>query len=498
VTVIETKMRQPPPFCPSGVEDHCSEPRNRALSFDSTYGRPRLCSDRTGGLALIWLLLVTTGCTHLVWYGRSDDRRHIVSVIEQPGGQHVRLDMIDGPTVLGIGVDALVLTDTGHLAYPAQFANGWAVIHDGKQGRTFDAIGELQLTNDYLAYTAEKSGKWHVVHDGTVSEAFDAVLPGSLTLGPNGRFAFAAQQGPSVFAFIDGKRSAPMDAVGQLRFSSDGTRSGFVGRKQGSSSVVIDGVERGPFESVTELQLGPPELFIARTPGALRVFTGEQPGASFERIAGLISGPAYAGRRGKQEWIIDGPRQLGPFSSIKSQLLRDSAGRLVFVAQRDDAWLVSIDGTESGPWADVEAPAIGGAHVGFIAERDGRHVLMLDGKEHSTWEWAASLVLGPDGTRVAHLARRGGKTFVVVDGVEHQYDVVVAGTLAFSKDGRRFGCVTGDAKTRRLFITRDDGKRTQVDMEEVVAALSRGNQDALLTSPDVTLLRRWVAAELEH
>ncbi|MDP1827752.1 MAG: hypothetical protein Q8L48_31050 [Archangium sp.] len=438
-----------------------------------------------------------TSCTHLVWYGRSDDRRHIVSVIEEGGTQHVRFDMVDGPRVRGVGVDALVIDESGHLAYPAELPDGsWVLIRDGVLGPHFDAIGELQARGERLAYTAEKAGKWRVVHDGQSSEAFDTILPGSLTLGPNGRLAFAAQQGTSVFAVIDAQRSAPMDAVGQLRFSPDGSRVGFVGRRQGARFVVIDGEQHGPFESVAELELGPPDVFVARTEGAWRVFVDGRPGEGFDRIAGL-NGTAYAGRRGKEEWIVDGERTLGPFTAIKSKLARDSEGRLVFVAQRGDTWTVVTGETENAPWAEVEAPALGGAHVGFIAERNERSVVVIDGREVATWDWAGSLVLSRDGARFAHLARRDDKTVLVVDGVERQVDVAVAGTLAFSKDGRRFACVTGDPKTRRLFISRDDGKRLLVDMEEVVAALSRGNPDALLTSPDVTLLKRWVEAELE-
>ena len=154
--------------------------------------------------------------------------------------------------------------------------------------------------------------------------------------------------------------------------------------------------------------------------------------------------------------------------------------------------------TESTPWTEVEAPALGGAHLGFIGQRGGRSVVVVDDRERSTWEWAGSLVLSADGARVAHLARRGGQSLVVVDGLERTFDVVVAGTLAFSRDGQRFGCVTGETKTRRLFITRDDGHRSEVDMEELVAALSRGSPDALLSAPDLTLLRRWVEAELER
>lgn len=447
-------------------------------------------------MRLVTLALVfASGCTHLVWYGRSDDRRHVVSVIEQSGDQHVRLDMRDEPKFLGIGVDALVLTNKGHLAYPAQLRGGWLVVHDGKNGRVFDAIGEVQLTDEHLAYTAEKSGKWHVVHDGVESEAFDTVLPGALQL-QGSRIAFAAQQGQSVFAFIDGQRSAPMDGVGLLRFSRDGTRAGFVGKRLGASYVVINGEERGPFESVAELHPGTPDLFVARTKEGWRVFAGEQSGEPYEKIAGLIEGPAYAARRDQENWVIDGEVKRGPFTSLKSQLMRDAAGKLVFAAQTPDSWVVVMGDRELRGWDEVETPVINGAHVGFIGERNGRYVVSIDGEERSTWEWASSLAMS--GERVAHLARRTGRTFVVIDGKELTFDVVVAGTLAFSKDGKRFGCITGDAKTRKLFITRDDGARTQVDMEELVAALSRGNEDSLLAAPDVTLLRRWVEAELEQ
>lgn len=449
-------------------------------------------------MILVVVALLISSCTHVVWYGRSDDRRHIVSVIEQGSTQHVRLDMIDGPGFLGVGVDALVLNEGGHLAYPAQVADGWVVIHDGRQGPTFEAIGEVQLRGELLAYTAEKAGKWHVVRGAEPGEGFEAILPGSLSLSPTGRVAFAAQQGRDVFAVIDGKRSTPMDAVGQLRFSTDGTRVGFIGRRQGASFVVLDGVEQGSFENLAELQLGPPDVFIARSEGSWRVFVDGQPGERFERIAGLLTthGVAYAGRRGKQEWIVDGPHQRGPFTSIKSKLSRDSSGRLIFLAQREEDWVLSAGSTESAGWTELELPAIGGARFGFIGERDERSVVVIDGKELATWEWAGSLTLSADGARYAHLARRDSKTFIILDGAELTFDVVVAGTLAFSKDGRRFGCVTGDAKTRRLFITREDGKRTLVDMEELVAALSRGSSEAMISAPDVMMLRRWVEAEL--
>jgi hypothetical protein len=445
-------------------------------------------------LVILLLLVSLAGCTHVVWYGHSDDRHHIVSVLEQGNTQHVRLDMIDGPPVKGVGVDALVLDGT-HLTYPAQVDDGWLVMHDGVRGRSYDALGELVVREPHVAYTAQRNARWLVVHDGIETESFENILPSSLTLVGN-HLAFAAQNGAAVFAVIDGKKSPPLDGLGQLRFSTDGAHSGFVARKNGDTFLMLDGVEGPHFDNLADLELGPPLLYVAKAGRTWRVFTDGQPGPEFERVAGLRPDGAYVGRLAGAEWVLDGVRKSGPFTALKSTLARDPTGQLVFLAKHDGAfWLVHGD-TELGPFHDVEGLVIEGAHVGFIGERDGRSVIVIDGVERSRWDWAGSLALSATG-RVAHLAKRDEQTVLIVDGVEKRIEVVVSGTLAFSRDGTRFGCVTGERAKKRLFITRDDGTRSPIDIEELAAALSRSPPESLLLSPDVTLLRRWVAAELE-
>jgi hypothetical protein len=438
--------------------------------------------------------LVLTGCTHVVWYGRSDDRHHIVSVIEQGPGQRVRRDMVDGPVLKGVAVDALVFTGE-HLTYPAEVEGGWQVIRDGVAGPTFEALGELVVREPHVAYAARRAGSWLVIRDGVESESFENVLPSSLTLS-GARFAFAAQNGNAYIAVIDGVKQGPWDAVGQLRFSADGTHSGFTARRGADTFVVIDGVEGTTFEAIADLLLGPPQVVVGRREKFWRVFIDGQPGPEFERIAGLLPDGAYAARKTQQEWVIDGAKQQGPFTALRTTLLRDEAGQLAFIAKHEDSWWVHRGEVSLGPWEDLEAMTVAGPHLGFIGERDGRSVVVVDGVERSNWDWAGSLALSSNG-RLAHLARRANQTVLVVDGKERTFEVVVAGTLAFSRDGKRFGCVTGERAKKRLFITRDDGTRSPVDMEELAAALSRSPPESLVLSPDVTLLRRWVEAELE-
>jgi len=136
--------------------------------------------------------------------------------------------------------------------------------------------------------------------------------------------------------------------------------------------------------------------------------------------------------------------------------------------------------------------------MGHLARRGFSHVAVIGGREGPGWEWAGDLVLGPGGRRFAYLAKLGDRSFVVDDRGETAFDLVISGTLAFSRDGRRWGAVAGDADRRRLFIAVEGGARHAIDGEELVAATMRlPPEDRLAHRPDEEILRRWVAAELE-
>lgn len=469
-----------------------------------------------------WGLLALTavlgaGCSHVVWYGRSDNRRHVVAVLEQGGRQRVRVDMVDGRPFRGVGVDALAVSEDGHVAYPAQEEDGWLVVLDGREGPRFDAIGELQLRGDVVAYTAERAGRWHTLslrsgERGGVSgrhepvapgpRGFDAVLAGSLTLSASGRVAFAAQRGRDFFVVVDGVERGPYDGVGLLRFSADGARVGYTARRAGSTSVFVDGTSYGPYESVSELHLGPPDVWLVRQGGRAHAAIDGRLSEPADRVAGVtLEGgvPAHVERLNGRDWVIDGATRRGPFKALTSPLSRDARGRIVFSAKTPEGAALVVTGDErSEPVDEVTDLVVAGEHVGFIEVEAAQAFVVVDGKRGPGHAWAQSLALSRDGRRVAYLAGAGRGTVLVVDEKKTPVDVVVSGTLAFSRDGTRFGCVMGDRATKRLFIQRDDGKRTPLDMEELVAALSRQPMETMLTAPDVALLRRWVEAELEH
>jgi hypothetical protein len=437
--------------------------------------------------AAVLLLALLSGCTHLVWYGRSPDRRHTVAVIERGERQFVRHDFRDGAPFKGIGVDALRL-DEKRLAYPAQLDDGaWVVVIDGVASEKFDAIGAVVLDGGRITFVAERAGKWFVAREGLpTSGPWDEVLDGSVRAD-----AFAARRDNKAWVVRGAEPFGPFDAVGQL------TATRFVARTTEGVFVYSSASERlGPFDDVVELT---ERSFAAHFGKSWKVFDLKSGtfGPPFERVGGFAvfdDTSFYAGRRDGQEFVVAGATEWGPFRVLKRQLLRSSAG-LVFAGKRERGWFVQRGAAESGPWEDVSALTAFDGHDAFIGERDGRSVVVLDGVEQKSWELATGLVLARGG-RVLHVARSGNQNLVVDGETTTPFDLIVADTLVATDDGRHYGCVTGEAKTKRLFITFDDGARVPVDLEELTAAMTRVPPAGLLSAPESVLLRDWVRAEL--
>ncbi len=458
--------------------------------------------------------LLLAGCApRLVWFGKSADRRHVVAVIEAGGAQRVRLDGRDGPEVLGVGVEGIALGPDGrHLAYPARRPAGWTVIHDGREGPPWEGLGAVVLdpSGEHVAYAAERGARWYVVRDGEAGPAFDAILDGSIVLGGAGRSAYVGERGGQAYAVVDGALGPGWDGIGGLSFSADGARVAYVARRGDAAFAVVDGVASDAYEGVAEVSLAPKRgrvAVVARREKAWRVIVDGVEGGPFARVSRLRWSPAgdrlaYAGKRGRAEVVVLDGVEGDPFEAVMpASLCFDATGRrFAFAAQREGAWRITADGREGGAFDEVSPPVFsdGGEVMGHLARRGASHVAVIDGREGPGWAWAGDLVLGPGGRRFAYLARRGERSLVVDDRGETALDLTVSGTLAFSRDGGRWGVVAGDASAHRLFIAVEGGGRHALDGEELVAAVTRlPPEERLGHRPDEEILRRWVAAELE-
>lgn len=458
---------------------------------------------------LLLFAAVATSCTHVVWYGRSDDRRHVASVLETLGRQHVRFDLRDQDEFRGVGVEGLQIAE-GHVAYPAQLdEGGWTVVVDGLQGERFEGIGEVALSKQAVLFAAERAGHWLVVRRSLSGRAatcevvggcrdqeqlgpFESVLPHSL-VERGDAWSFVARRDGKAWVVFNGRELGPFDAVGPRTFA--GERVAFVARKDGAAFVVdsaSDALPLGPFEDASQPVLEDGELLFARREaGAWRVGDGGR----FERIAGLHP-RLYAGRRDGHEWVVDGERERGPWLGLKKALARGKAG-VVFAGRREAGWFVVRGDEELGPFEDVHDLQVVNGHDGFIGEREGRSVVVLDGRERSKWETAAGLTLSREG-RALFVVRAGAQTLLEDsdDEAARPFDFVLADALVWSPDGAHFAAITGERRSKQLFVSFDDGARVPVDLEEFAAAVSRVPPQDLLLSPDQAWLRRCAEAEL--
>jgi hypothetical protein len=310
------------------------------------------------------------------------------------------------------------------------------------------------------------------VIDGEAGPAFDGV--GLITFSPRGgHVAYVGRRGtpergdPSARVVYDGVAGPPLDAVTQLAFSADGERFGYLARKGDAWRAVIDRRESPAYPGLREL-----------------VFSGDGRSAAWIVVAGDREYVAQDGL------LID--KGTG---GIRKGSLAFWPGRkspsYVTVAPDGKRNLVVDD--RAGPACDeISGPSVApaGSHWGYSARRGKTWSVIVDGREMTEAAWAAAPVFGP-GDRILLLVQRPEGLAVLVDGRAFIFDLVMEDTLLFGRDGKHWGCIAGDKRSRRFFFVIDGVRRKTLDMEEVTAVALSGPRTG-----NANLLREWVAAEL--
>lgn len=199
----------------------------------------------------------------------------------------------------------------------------------------------------------------------------DAV-PESLTLSPNRkRLAFFRKLPDEKWALVvDEHPGKPYDDVAKMKplFSADNRRVAFIGKKNGRTHVVIDGVEGNGYDSVGGITFSPDSKHVA--------YMGAEGAKRFVVLDEI-----------EQPLRYDGLHGSGPIFSPDSQ-------RLGYAARRALKWFV-----------------------------------VIDGKEGKAYDGAAEVVFSPDSRHWAHFAKRGAKALIVLDGVESRaYDDILRDT----------------------------------------------------------------------
>lgn len=131
--------------------------------------------------------------------------------------------------------------DGRRIAYAAKRGDKALVIVDGQESAVFDQIlpGSVvfDAKGDHLAFTARTGKSWRVIADGRAGKEYIEVSVPQLS---ENSLAYVARMGDHHHVVVNGLEGPPFDSVEDLLFAADGTRYGYVAKKNRESFVVID------------------------------------------------------------------------------------------------------------------------------------------------------------------------------------------------------------------------------------------------------------------
>jgi hypothetical protein len=320
-----------------------------------------------------------------------------------------------------------VSPDRRRVAFVAKVAGGEAAYVDGRAGKTYPAIASDPLSEAGLGspFTFSRDG-------GRV--AYVAHLGTGRARGPRR-------------VVVDGKEGPVFDYVwtGGLHFGDDGKHFRYRAERGGKHFVVVDGVEYGPYESVTA--------------PAFREYKDRGFVAAFNAV-----------RDGRQLFVVNGREFPADDPEGRELFFGDEAGHPREVV-REGKHFVVWEGKEVGPFDEQigtslrAEPRAGGWFVTFEGRRGGKRIAVIDGVEGKPYDYVGTIHLSPGGAHTLYAAGQGEEWFVVFDGKEGpKYDRVEIpyGPSPFSPDGNHYAYAAARGTySRESFVVADgkEGKR---------------------------------------
>lgn len=480
-------------------------------------------------------------CVHapsLVWSGHTADRRHELAIVHQDNVEWVTIDGARRAAYRAIAAWSIAASDGDRVVYAAMRGDRWIVVDDGTMSRdAWDAIGELVVAPHRLAYAAERAGSWYVVVGGVAGQAWSEILAHTLRFSRDGTHhvyvardrshasddAPGAERDPDCTrVVVDGVPGPRWAGVGQLLIASDGTVR-YAARRGDETHVVS--VWPGPHSTARPRSGGPGE----RAP---------EIGPAYRNITLLDASGAYAALAA-DGWYVVGPRGelAGPYDAVRTLITRDEhvawiaragaedvvacdggiVGRaaattiapgslvmlsracdLAYVAQGAAGARLVRGGIQGAAYDEISGVAARGDRIGYAGRHDGQWSVVIDGQVRDTGTWTSGPVFSSDAARVGFLVRRDRRMAAIVDGTPHWFDMVLDGSLAFSRDGSRWAVVAGDVAREQLFFAIDGVHHVPLSMHELYSAAAMHSLgDSLFGDGDDTL-RTWSAAEADR
>jgi WD40 repeat protein len=330
----------------------------------------------------------------------------------------------------------------GGVAYSAEKNDKVYVVHNGRAGKHYDAVGAIALSPDgrRIAYGALVGGKWHMVIDGKEGAAFSTVK--SPLFSPDGsHLAYQAMSGEKWYLVVDITPNAGTDTrFLDHQFSADSGKIAYLDNADdyNRGRLVISDLA---FTQQTVISPSAFKMILNRNGSriaaiSLRDNKQHIVECSFDRPDAIKNGPHYS--------AIHNPA-FGPDGVALSYTAERDGKRIMVLNDREEA-LPDGGSLVGEPVARPDQKA-----VGTIISANNQaffHLCFLDeGKKENSYDEANSLTYNWDGSVHAYTARKGNSWFIVVNGVEgEKFDRVIL--PKFSPDGKYLA-----------YRARKDGKR---------------------------------------
>jgi len=328
----------------------------------------------------------------------------------------------------------------GGVAYSIDKNDKSYVVHNGRAGVAYDAVGSIALSPDgsRVAHGALSGGKWRMVIDGSEGTPFSTVK--SPLFSPDGKHVvYQAMSGEKWFLVVDSTPNAGTDTrILDHTFSGDSAKIAYIddADDKNRGRLVISDLS---FSRQAVVSSGVSRMIVNQNGSRIAAIT--QRGSnqhvvtcSFDRPDAVISG--------------------SPYRAVNNLIFAPDGTALAYSAERDSGHvMVFADREELLPGNIVGTPAIRPdlKGVGTLIAKGGQfffHSCFLEeGKNGQGYDEAEGLTYTVDSGVYAFAARRGNVWFIVIGGVDGTgFDRVVS--PKFSPNG---ACL--------VYRARKDGKR---------------------------------------
>ena len=444
-------------------------------------------------VAVVLAATLAVGCApSLLWHGRSPDRASRAAIVARDGREVLEVDGIERG-----GWDEIAMPVRWSARGPvAMVRRGerWSVLDGDREGEPFDAIRELTVEGATVAYAAADREGWRViVQDDRVSRgrAFDALRADTLRV-VEGRAVYVGRDGRGDHVVVGEAIGEAYAAVHGLAVGAKGRTVGYAGVRGDGEDIVIDGAVVARVDEVLELALAAdaPRWAAIVAQGEDTVLVHGTDDGAIERVRAPILTHLRISDDGEHalclrsevdgsaiEVWLDGAA-LVRARRVDGERLAFVPGTARVVVVREDAQgpVVWIDGAEGERYEEVEGPVLAPRRAGWVGRRRGRSVVVIDGAPVGDEAWAGSLRLAREGDGYAYVARGEGppddaQRAVVTQRGRWPVPRLYVDTLVVDASGHHWAALVPDPAARRLSIWVDGAPRSELDVDEVSAAM---------------------------